>query len=352
MGLYGSPPTNSQVEVAIFGPGRGEAIIAHLGGGDWLLVDSCIHPGSKEPAALYYLRDIGVEVAGVKAIVASHWHDDHVGGMSSLASACPNAEFFLSGVFLEDEAIEIVTAYGGSAAEAQTGGAKELFKSVSVRKDFIPIRQREIVYQGQVGNRQMNVVAFSPTVEGQKQWLLRMAAYIPKTANTSITHAPEMRPNLAAVVLHIDFGDDAVLLGSDLEDHKVGWKAVLSNQWCSNRRKSSAYKVAHHGGKSGDNPGIWSSLLVEDPLAGLTPYSPSGLPTPEDKKRLKSLAAEAYITSATSRRPQIPRDVLKRMQTMGSKFVRIDAGFGGVRFRKKLGGTAWKVETFGTAQKL
>lgn len=352
MSLYGSPPTNSQVEVTIFGPGRGEAIIVHLGGGHWLLVDSCIHPISKEPVALYYLRDIGVEVSSVKAIVASHWHDDHVGGMSSIASACRNAEFFLSGVFSDSEALEVATAYGGPAAGVQTGGAKELFKSVSVRSDFIPIRQREIVYEGQVEHRQMSVVAFSPTVEGQKQWLLRMATYIPQTVSTPITHAPDMKPNLAAVVLHIDFGDDAVLLGSDLENHKLGWKAVLSNQWCSNRRKSSAYKVAHHGGKSGDNPGIWTSLLVSDPMVGLTPYSPSGLPTLEDKKRLRSLAAEAYITSVTSRRPQIPRDVLKRMQAMGSKFARVDAGFGGVRFRKKLGGTSWKVETFGTAQQL
>ena len=75
---YGVAPSPDEIEVTLFGPGYGEAIAVHLGEGTWLLVDSCIDPVSRAPASGTYLEQIGVSVNQVLAIVASHWHDDHV----------------------------------------------------------------------------------------------------------------------------------------------------------------------------------------------------------------------------------------------------------------------------------
>src|SRR5450755_4692064 len=88
---YGAPPKSEEIEVTLFGPGYGEAIAVHLGDGTWLLVDSCIDPASNAPAASTYLQQIGVKSAQVCAIIASHWHDDHVGGMSQLAAMYSSA---------------------------------------------------------------------------------------------------------------------------------------------------------------------------------------------------------------------------------------------------------------------
>lgn len=81
MSDYGKPPAADEVEVTLFGPGFGEAIAVHLGEGSWMLVDSCIDPDSKGPASLTYLDRLNVNPANVKAIIASHWHDDHVRGI-------------------------------------------------------------------------------------------------------------------------------------------------------------------------------------------------------------------------------------------------------------------------------
>jgi hypothetical protein len=352
---YGAKPQANQVEVILFGPGYGEAIAVHLGDEHWMLVDSCLHPDSKQPAALHYLQAIGVNPNAVRTIVASHWHDDHVRGISALAQACSNAEFVLSDIFSDGETLAFVTAYGGNTAPAQTRGTKELYNAVNVKKGALfAAGHRATVFENAIQGRNVRVTAFSPTTAAKAAWLAHIAQYVPTNPDTPIQHAPDLKPNIESVVLHIDFADDAVLLGSDLENDPkgLGWKSVVSDPWSSTRRKASAYKVAHHGSKSSDMTGIWSTLLVQKPLSSLTPFSPSNLPTPNDKARIKSLASAVYISSSASKRPVIERSQLKRMETMSKNIVRLNAGFGAVRFRKFLGASNWSKELFGQAKQL
>lgn len=90
-----SAPSSDEIEVSLLGPGFGEAVVAHLGLGNWALIDSCLTPEG-EPAGLEYLEILGVDPADVVLIVASHWHDDHIGGMAKLVQACSNARFAYS----------------------------------------------------------------------------------------------------------------------------------------------------------------------------------------------------------------------------------------------------------------
>jgi glyoxylase-like metal-dependent hydrolase (beta-lactamase superfamily II) len=74
-------PDPDQFEVSVLGPGYGEAIVVHLGNGEWLTVDSCIDSRTREVAPMAYLRGLGVNLATqVRLVVTSHWHDDHVAG--------------------------------------------------------------------------------------------------------------------------------------------------------------------------------------------------------------------------------------------------------------------------------
>ena len=54
-------PEPNQLELSLFGPGRGECAVIHLGWGDWACIDSCIDRATKRPAALSYLERIGVD---------------------------------------------------------------------------------------------------------------------------------------------------------------------------------------------------------------------------------------------------------------------------------------------------
>lgn len=140
-----------------------------------------------------------------------------------------------------------------------------------------------------------------------------------------------------------------------MEDHGTcGWSAVVADQWSSARRPASAFKVAHHGSKIGDCPNVWATLLESKPLACLTPFTKGRhrLPTDDDIRRVKENSSHAYISSGASRRPNMDSRQLKRLADICQGLSQVDAGFGAVRCRKKIGGSRWGTELFGAAQAL
>lgn len=351
---YGAPPAADEIEVTLFGPGYGEAIAVHLGEGAWLLVDSCLDPDFKAPASGRYLEQIGIDPGRVRVIVASHWHDDHVCGISQLAARHPEAAFVISAVFNHKDAAAFLAAYSGASSSGLGRGAKELFGVMRARETVFPALHKSNVLEATFNARQVRVTALSPLPAAFAQFLAHLAQYLPGK-DQAINHVPEFRPNFAAVALHIDLGDDAVLLGADLEDHdRLGWSAVVADQWAGARRPATAYKVAHHGSHTGDCPQVWATLLRPDPVACLTPFTRGDLrlPTDVDKERIRENTKHAYISSGASRRPDMDSGQLKRLRDICNKLARVDAGFGAVRLRRQVGAPSWNIELFGAAQTL
>jgi glyoxylase-like metal-dependent hydrolase (beta-lactamase superfamily II) len=92
-------PARDELEISVLGPGFGEAILIHAGDNLWIAVDSCVDRDGN-CATLQYLQAIGVNPHQVKHIVATHWHADHIRGLSDLVLACDDAEFYCSTVFV------------------------------------------------------------------------------------------------------------------------------------------------------------------------------------------------------------------------------------------------------------
>ncbi|HEX2828168.1 MAG TPA: MBL fold metallo-hydrolase [Burkholderiales bacterium] len=351
---YGAAPEAHEIEVTVFGPGYGEAIAVHLGSGQWMLVDSCEPLDTKIPASLEYLCAIGAPADAVRVIVASHWHDDHVRGLSKLLDAYPQADLFISSVFSDREALAFVEGNGGPIAPSLTRGTKELAAAIGKTRNFYFADQRTIVFEETLCGRSVRVLALAPNAAAQAVALTHFATYVP-IANAPVMHAPELKPNIEAIVLHVEFGEEAVLLGSDLEDYpQCGWAALVSNAWCLQRRRASAYKVAHHGSKTGNHVGIWSHLVQQQPVAVLTPFVKGSvsLPTADDRTRVRSDAEAVYITSTSSRRARIATDQLRRMRAIADKITPVNSGFGAVRLRKQHGSAGWRVELFEDARML
>lgn len=351
---YGTAPEAHEIELTVFGPGLGEAIAAHLGEGTWLLVDSCKAEHGSGPATAEYLDALGVDAAQVRAVVATHWHDDHVCAISKLAQKYGTADFYMSGVLRESEAVTFLATYGSEAAFGQTGGTRELATILRSRKVKVVNSQTYLVDET-INGRNVRVSAFSPLPEVHRKAAAHLGQYLVKQGQPINKAPPEPSPNAAAIVLHLDFGDDAVLLGADLEDNKNwGWTAMVGDPWIIRRSKASAYKVAHHGSRTSDCEHIWTTLLTSQPVACVTPFiwGRHRLPTDEDKARLRSRTTGTYISSDASSRPAIANDQLKRLNDICTEIRRVDTGFGAVRLRKKLGATVWSVDLFGAARKL
>ena len=115
-------PSPDEIEVSVFGPGYGEAIALHIGDGKWILVDSCIEPESKLPASLHYLRSLNVDVnSAVKLVVATHWHDDHIRGISTILSECRSAMVSFSGALRKAEFLRLAMLYDEPVTRRNSG---------------------------------------------------------------------------------------------------------------------------------------------------------------------------------------------------------------------------------------
>lgn len=95
-----NPPKTQEIEIIVFGPGFGESILIHIGNNEWFIVDSCNKPKTNIPYPIWYLEQLKINVEHqVKKIFVTHYHDDHINGISKIVEKCKNAEFWTSSIF-------------------------------------------------------------------------------------------------------------------------------------------------------------------------------------------------------------------------------------------------------------
>jgi hypothetical protein len=369
----GTAPLSDEVEVTIFGPGFGESIILHVGDGKWILVDSCVDasdPTDRKPAAEKYLRAIGVDVASqVELVVATHWHDDHVRGLGHLLEICGGARFSCANALLKKEFLiyleEIATGI------VATDGAKisEFRHVLRLMRDGLrpPIKYagagRELLTwpKGTLAHKESCVLrAFSPSDQEFSLFLSNIGSLYPQPGETKRAASPQT-PNLASIVLHLQFDSFAILLGADMEIHSDkfrGWIAAVDEAMDRHVDRAGVFKVAHHGSINGDYSGIWEKLLLDAPNCVVTPFNKlplaKKLPTDADVTRLSKKSGRLLLTAPSGNAtPVRTRDstVQRSLRESGIKLQNLATRLGAVRLRRKIGScaTAWETELLGAA---
>ena len=245
------PPRDDEFELTLIGPGYGESVVMHIGGGSWVLVDSCGRADA--PAALDYLAGIGVDPAkAVKLVVASHWHDDHIRGMANMASACSTAAFCCASVLCTEEFLAAVHALEQRHFAAFGSGARE------IHDVFSRLRSEESSPTLALANRRVfshdscHIWALSPADDAYLGLVRSIGGLLPSVGQAE-TRIRSLSPNEVAVVLWVEVGDIMVLLGSDLE--RRGWAKILQDDARPTGR-ASAFKIPHHGSVSSDAPEV------------------------------------------------------------------------------------------------
>ncbi len=308
-------PETDQLEVSLFGPGFGESILVHIPGGQWFVIDSCPDAGAT-PVALRYLEGMGVDAAGeVSLIVASHWHWDHVRGISALVKACSSAEVFISAALATRDLFAFAHAsqYMASAPKA----VKELYETAKYIQESPKSRVLNIA-QGRLPLHHSSHNGINTVVTALSPSAASVSAAISSLANARIEPnkplvVPREYPNDAAIALQIVVGEVSLLLGSDLENHTDparGWAAAFDDAPLP-RKRSHLLKVAHHGSENGDAELIWSQMLHDEPVALLTHFHNGNvhLPRPEilerlaQRSRLYSTSGAAWTPSDTAPDP-------------------------------------------------
>jgi hypothetical protein len=364
-----TPPHLDEIEVSLFGPGYGESVLIHLGRGKWMVVDSCLNK-ERKPSVLEYLKILGVDPSNaVEQIVATHWHDDHIGGISEILDQCPNAVFICSDAMTTGEFATLAT-YLDSRGMMGAPGIKQfhrILKTLAARskaKRGVPVAKLasadKCLWRSSDSEPYVSeVFSLSPSDAANMYARMELAALLEKHKEAIKAVPAPQTPNQAAVALLVKAGNTSLILGADLEetsDKQAGWSAILDST-TTIKGRSSVFKVPHHGSRDSHHDRVWTEILEENPIAIVTPFENGNVFRPElsDMKRITSLTNQAYITAKPrGKQGKVQSSVVNKAMAETVKWIReVPFSTGIVRLRKMALAPStdpWKVELFGSAQ--
>jgi hypothetical protein len=354
-----TPPNTDEFEISIFGPGKGECILIHLGHNEWCVVDSCISRGRTDPVAVEYLRsfDNGA-LANVRLVVATHWHDDHIRGLASLLSHAPHADFCCSMALQHKEFLTLISA----ASETIPGqsGVEEfaaIITELEARGRRAPkfAVENKLLFTLSASGRAFPITleSLSPSDATIRLALAQIKGLLPKVGEPQ-RRVINRTPNHTSVVIWVEAGPVRVLLGADLEHtthSDQGWTAVLASR--HHKHPANLFKVPHHGSPTSDNALVWQQMLRQDPVAVVTPFAARvRLPQESDLKRLSAQTGRLYCTARglgkpPNRDPLVEREM--RRQVSQRRILAGQPGHVRVRWSATESDPAAHIETFNNA---
>ncbi len=346
------------------GGGYGESIVLHLGYNDWIVVDSCINPLTKVSLPLEYLESRGVDIAkDVKMIICSHWHDDHIQGISQLLDKCKNSIFSIAIANDRSKFLMFVGLdYNKIKNEATVCSTKELDKCLEIiasRKATVKQAVEDKVLLSNNNNGiKYEIISLSPSdyiLDEFNNEISTLITEYGKSNKKIIYH----KPNDKSVVILVKINEQRILLGSDLEvcdDERKGWKCIIKN--CQTiDSKSQVFKIAHHGSNTGYDKAIWDELVDENTIAKLSPWNRCNkLPQRDMLEVFLNHTENLYITSI----PHISKGKPKKREKSISKAIaRFNPTLQEVKYVKgiikcmfNVPKNYWEVETIDSGSKI
>ena len=371
-----TPPAIDEIEVTLLGgvTGFGECILVHIGNGDWICVDCCININTGNCIPLEYLNEIGVNVSNhLLYIICTHWHDDHIKGLSQLISACSsNTKFALSCSDDREKFIfELLKDIDYQGKSKVLDELNETFKILNVKNIEIK-RLKQDIFIFDINN--IKAYALSPgefiiealdreIATAQRNYhrilqQLQTVKFIDKSLivdanniecktmnelsrliNDKIDNIEEpneidnsssedllkfkdtrkINQNNRCVVLQISFNNHNIILGADLEDTMssngvTAWQ-IVANSTSLKGITSSLFKIPHHGSVTGYCEKFINRFIKPDATMKLTGWTLGDKAIPEKKMLQKyySHSKELYITTTKT---------LKKINTEKNKFIK------------------------------
>jgi beta-lactamase superfamily II metal-dependent hydrolase len=362
-------PENKIAEVTLIGTGGGygESIVIHAGNGNWIVVDSCEDPKTKKCLPLEYLKKIGVDIANsIKLVVCTHWHDDHIKGLSKLYAEAKSATFSFTSVTDRKKFLQFVELDAAKLNnEASNSSTIEFLNCLKIlaERGMSPKQslQDKILFREAIDSGvESSLYSLSPSdfivSEFHKEISTLITEYGVKNRRVII-----QKPNAKSVVLYLKFGGHRAILGADLEigkSDKEGWLNIVGHSVVIDKEnKATLFKIPHHGSENGYQTDIWNTLIANNSIAKLTPWNLNGkLPKNEMLKVFFEHTNNLYITSlVNSEKPKKrSRETERVIERLGIKIKEIKFELGIIRNRIDIckHDAEWQTDIYGTAEKI
>lgn len=361
-------PDNSVGEITIIGTGGGygESCVIHLGSQKWVVIDSCIEPISKKSLPLQYLEDIGVNTSSdVVLIICTHWHDDHILGLSQLLEKCPQAKFSFAKANDRVKFLRMVSLdYEKLYKESTISSTQEFNKCLDLMEERNPAGMLmaypdrillTIDYEGFINQ----VISLSPSDTAIHLFDLEISTLIKEYGESNRKIIP-LSPNFNSVAIFLKLGHHRAILGGDLEtdltNTSIGWSDVVDRSQTLDIR-SSFIKLPRHGSANAYHEGLWTDKLQDKPISTLTPWNlGTKLPQANMVDFYKSKSEAVFITSPFSKRKAKKRNksINKMIEEYKIELEEIPYKNGVIRGRIDMFNrdSDWIIEYFGSAVKL
>ncbi len=340
MSLTKPSPEEGEITLIGTGGGYGESIVIHLGRNYWVIVDSCINPNTKKSLPLEYLESINVDPEeAVKLIICTHWHDDHILGMSTVLNQCVNAKFccaeqtdlkkFLQLVYLDYDKASIETSNSSTIEFAKC------LEIVKERKTVFKLAQVDKILLTEFINNEITsqVISLSPSDYTCLNFANEISTLITNYGESS-KKIMIQSPNAKSVALFVKLGYHNILLGADLEvsaNNNEGWFHILDHSQFIKGNSFSLFKLPHHGSENGYSERVWKELISEQAVAKLTPWKKNkGLPTDKMLSTYKNHTNLLYTTSVSDNKSKSK----KRANNIERILKKLDYNLQEVKFEK------------------
>jgi len=366
MGGVVDSPTENTLEVTLIGTGGGygESSVIHLGNNEWVVVDSCHDPISKESLPLKYLTEIGVDVANcVKLVICTHWHDDHILGLPKLLEACgEDVQFYFAPCTDREKFLALLEIDAGKSLDnLNSSSTKEFYNSMLIlsRKGILPRRAMmdRLIYRIKTEKIVGNIYTLSPSDLAMQKFDNEIGSMIEiiKQRNRKLVN---ISPNARSIVTYIHVNNHKILLGADLEiaqDLREGWDDIFNSSTTLDEG-ISLFKIPHHGSINGYYLPLWNSRIIEANVATMTPWNRGRmLPKIEMLEKYATHSKSIYLTSDVTTlggKPKSREASLTRLIREKNPTVReIKFKHGIIRNRIDIDATdnIWKTDLFGDA---
>jgi hypothetical protein len=343
----GEPPADDELEVSIFGPGKGECIVVHVPNGPWFVVDSHIvrDSGGERSVAAAYLKDtLGVE--SVFGVFFTHWHSDHTGGALSLLEAFAPA-IAVVGLPAAFSKQELASYLADQIPEDETvKPIRDLLGTMSFLEKNKAVDRVRLTYRVNLApsGAAWNLEALSPSAEDEKGALAELT-----------DRRSSYDRNSTSVVLRLEVAGMIVILCSDLPKGKndlCGWRRIVATQ--GSRLVADIVKVGHHGSSTAFYEPAWSLMGQSGrTVAGITPFpaAKGHLPRPEMVKEIGQHCDRLFISAEAKNSSRAGRVSIAHTPFVRYTPVRTVpfSNVGHIRVRMLNSGAPPNVELFGGA---
>jgi hypothetical protein len=319
------------------------------------MMDSCFGPNTDKPASLQYLLDLGVDVAKqVVLVVVTHWDDDHIRGIGTIAQTCSAAAVACSAALMRKDILQFVleTEHVGGALGSGLDELRTILRLPNATRRVIWAKANVPLHPRPPGDAP-RVVALSPSDEAFERSLRSLIEQATGERLIERRYKAPEGPNGASVATSIRAFTDSVLLGADLErsaNPDSGWEAVV--RYARPSTTAALVKVAHHASEGAHYDGMWDEMVAPHSAAVVTPWALGGdfLPRQADLDRVKSLTDRLFLTAMPAlKRVDKDREVNRLIQRLHGGRVEELTGWGHVRARRRKDAAEWDVELAGDA---